>query len=113
MSFKHLSLEERHYIEVELKKGVSQKEIAKSLGRSQSSLSREISRNGDQGKYCHKEADQLTKARHLSKPKKTKLKEALIKSGESYHEDKLFRFCVKIELIAGLFGKFLRKIWAI
>jgi len=33
MSFKHLSLEERHYIEVELKKGVSQKEIAKSLGR--------------------------------------------------------------------------------
>jgi IS30 family transposase len=32
MSYKHLSLEERHYIEIEHKKGTSQKDIAKALG---------------------------------------------------------------------------------
>lgn len=73
MSFKHLSLEERHYIEIELKKGISQKEIATSLGRSQSSVSREINRNRQQETYCHKQADQQAKARHQSKPKKIKL----------------------------------------
>ena len=43
MSYTHLRPEERHYIELELKKGISQNKIAHSLGRSQSSLSRELS----------------------------------------------------------------------
>lgn len=41
MSYKNLSLEERHFIEIERKKGVSQNKIAKSLGRSQGNISRE------------------------------------------------------------------------
>ena len=40
MAFKHLSSEERHYIEIELKNGISQNKIAEKLGRPQSSLSR-------------------------------------------------------------------------
>jgi IS30 family transposase len=44
MSYKHLCPEERHYIEIELKKGTSQNKIAESLGRSQSSISRELGR---------------------------------------------------------------------
>ena len=45
MSYKHLSLEERHYIEIEMRAGKSLNKIAKALRRSQSTLSREISRN--------------------------------------------------------------------
>lgn len=33
MAYTHLSLEERHYIEPQLKEGVSQNKIAKALGR--------------------------------------------------------------------------------
>ncbi|WP_243217304.1 helix-turn-helix domain-containing protein [Methylobacter sp. S3L5C] len=51
MSYKHLRPEEKHYIEIELKKGIPQNQIAKSLGRNQSSLSRELSRNKDQRGY--------------------------------------------------------------
>ena len=56
MSYAHLSLEERHYIEIELKAGRSMNQIAKALGRSQSTLSREISRNTGQRGYRHKQA---------------------------------------------------------
>ena len=45
MSYQHLALEERHYIETQWKLGVSQNRIAQALGRSQSSVSRELSRN--------------------------------------------------------------------
>ena len=45
MAYKHLSSEERHHIQLELKKGISQNKIAAELGRSQSSLSRELGRN--------------------------------------------------------------------
>ncbi len=48
MSYKHLSLEERHYIEIESKAGTSMNKIAQALGRSQSTLSREIGRNTEQ-----------------------------------------------------------------
>ena len=45
MSYQQLALEERHYIETQWKLGVSQNRIAQALGRSQSSVSRELSRN--------------------------------------------------------------------
>ena len=32
MSYKQLSLEERHYIEIEIKKGTFQRDIAEALG---------------------------------------------------------------------------------
>ena len=45
MPYQHLALEERHYIETQWKLGVSQNRIARALGRSQSSVSWELSRN--------------------------------------------------------------------
>jgi IS30 family transposase len=73
MSYQHLRLEERHYIELERKKGISQGEIAKSLGRSQSSISREIHRNTGQRGYFHGQANVLANSRHKEKPKRIKL----------------------------------------
>jgi len=44
MKHQHISLQERHYIEIELKKGTSQNEIAKSLNCKQSTISKEINK---------------------------------------------------------------------
>ena len=73
MKHKHLSLEERYYIEIALKKGDSQNMIAKALNRAQGTISKEISRNkGDRG-YRHKQADRFANIRHKEKPKAIKM----------------------------------------
>ncbi len=54
MNYKHLNLEERHYIELEWKKGVSQSVIAKILGRNQSAISCELKRNKGLRDYRYK-----------------------------------------------------------
>lgn len=57
MSYTHLSIEERHYIELSLKNEMALTEIARALGRSQSTISREVARNtGHQG-YRHKQTE--------------------------------------------------------
>ncbi len=74
MSYQHLSLAERYYIEIELKMKVSINQIAKAIGRNQSTLSREISRNKGQRGYRHKQANNyLAKKRHVAKHKAFKL----------------------------------------
>ncbi|MEE9494599.1 MAG: IS30 family transposase, partial [Gammaproteobacteria bacterium] len=73
MSYKHLSLEERHYIELSMKNEMAQTEIATTLGRSQSTIYREVSRNKGLKGYRHKQADRLAKQRHETKPKAIKL----------------------------------------
>ncbi|MCP4409196.1 MAG: IS30 family transposase, partial [Gammaproteobacteria bacterium] len=73
MSYHHLSLAERHYIEIERRAGTSMNDIAKALGRSQSTLSREISRNTGQRGYRHQQANGLAEQRHKQKPKAVKL----------------------------------------
>ena len=73
MAYTHLSLEERHYIELQLKEGVSQNKIAKALGRSQGSLSRELGRNTGQRGYRHKQAHNKAEERHREKAKSIKL----------------------------------------
>ena len=77
MCYTHLNLEERHYIECELKKGISQNKIAQTLQRSQSSLSREIARNRGQHGYCYQQANRWCKQRHKEKTKHLKLTAAL------------------------------------
>ena len=77
MSYRHLSLAERYYIEIELKKGVSLNQIAKALGRSQSTVSREIHRNTGLRGYRNKQADRLARERHAIKPKCIKLIEEI------------------------------------
>ncbi|HID70573.1 MAG TPA: IS30 family transposase [Desulfobacterales bacterium] len=73
MSYKHLSLAERHYIQIERKLGKSCKQIACDLGRSASTISREISRNTGLRGYRHQQADRLARQRHQNKPKSLKL----------------------------------------
>lgn len=73
MSYTHLSPEERYYIEISLKNEIGLAEIAASLDRSQSTISREISRNTGRRGYRHKQAGRLARARHKRKPKSLKL----------------------------------------
>ena len=73
MSYHHLALEERHYIETQWKLGVSQNRIAQALGRSQSSVSRELSRNRGFRGYRYKQANSKARERHAVKPKAVKM----------------------------------------
>lgn len=73
MAYKHLSSEERYYIEIQRKEGVSMNKIAKALGRSQPTLSRELARNTGKRGYRHKQACRMAKERHQTKPKAIKL----------------------------------------
>ncbi len=59
MSYQHLSLAERYYIETELKMKASISKIANAMGRSQSSISREIRRNTGRRGYRYKQADRF------------------------------------------------------
>ncbi len=73
MAYTHLSLEERYYIEVQGKEGISLNKIAKALGRAPSTLSRELNRNTGQRGYRYKQADRMTLQRHIEKPKAIKI----------------------------------------
>ncbi|WP_138542689.1 helix-turn-helix domain-containing protein, partial [Pseudoalteromonas sp. S3776] len=77
MAYTHLSSEERHYIETELKNGVSQNQIAKKLGRTQPTVSREISRNKGLRGYSHQQAHRTAQQRHQEKLKAVKLTEEI------------------------------------
>ena len=79
MCYKHLSLEERHYIEIERNMGRSLNKIAKALGRSQSALSREVSNNTGQRGYRHKQAHGFAQSRHKEKPKAVKMSASIKK----------------------------------
>ena len=73
MSYQHLSLAERYYTEIELKMKASINQIAKAMGRSQSTISREIQRNTGQRGYRYKQPNRFTDVRHSNKPKRVKL----------------------------------------
>ena len=73
MSYTHLSLAERYHIEIELKMNVPPNQIAKTMGRSQSTISREIRRNTGQRGYRHKQADRFARQRHADKAKAVKI----------------------------------------
>ena len=84
MAYTHLSLTERHYIEVSKKMGISQNKIAKILGRSQSSISRELQRNVGQKGYRHQQAQGFSDARHVNKTKYVKLTDEVKKLIDEY-----------------------------
>ena len=73
MKHRHLSLQERYYIEIELKKGSSQNAIAKTLDRPQGTISKEINRNRGQRGYRHKQAHRVANERHKEKAKSIKM----------------------------------------
>jgi len=45
MTYNQLTLQERYYIEIEIRNGTSQNKIARALKRSQGTVSKEITRN--------------------------------------------------------------------
>lgn len=77
MSYKHLSLTDRHYIEIERKMGTSANKIAEALGRSQSTISREIARNRGRRGYRHQQADRKAQERHENKQKSIKMTDSI------------------------------------
>jgi IS30 family transposase len=67
--YKHLTQAQRYYIYVERQKGSTQKSIAQSIGVSESTVSREISRNGGKNKsYNFKKAQQKADMRSHRSP---------------------------------------------
>ena len=78
MAYNQLTLQERYYIEIEIKRGTSQNKIAKALNRSQGTISKELSRNRGGRGYRHKQANTLAKQRHKDKPKAIKLNSKII-----------------------------------
>jgi IS30 family transposase len=64
MSYKHLSPEERYYLEIEKKSSKSSNTIASALGRSQTTISRELKRNTGKRGYRHQQATRLAQERH-------------------------------------------------
>ncbi len=73
MNYKHLSLEERYYIEISLRNEESYEVIAESFDRSQSSITREIACNRGLRGYRHKQAHKKTIERHQNKFKAVKV----------------------------------------
>ena len=73
MAYKHLSLEERYYIEVSLKNEMNYSDIARQLHRSQPTISREIAQNMGQRGYRYQQAHRNENERHSNKNKAIKL----------------------------------------
>jgi transposase, IS30 family len=84
MSYKHLDLAQRYYIEIEHKKGAFQAKIATALGVDQSTISREIRRNKGLKGYRHKQADIFCHKRHKEKAKQVKLTEEIKQKVDIY-----------------------------
>lgn len=100
MNYNHLSLTERHYIEIERKNGTSHEKISKNLNRSQSTITREINRNTGLKGYRHKQAQSLATERHKTKEKAIKLTPDITIRIDDYIEEKW-----SPEQIAGRFKK--------
>jgi len=71
--YTQLTAEERYHIYTMRKQAISLREIAKGMGRSHTSLSREIRRNKGENGYRYKQAHRKALARHKTKPKAIKL----------------------------------------
>lgn len=99
-SYKHLTLSEREYLEEKLKEGKSIRWIASSLGRSPSTISREIKRNwsAKAKRYHHWNANNRYKCRRKNCHRKNNL--LLCSEAFTYVLDKLLRFWSP-EIIAG------------
>ena len=73
MNYKQLTQEERYQIYALIKANLNQKEIAKVLGRSESSISRELKRNKGLRGYRPKQAQALSEKRRKSASKSIKI----------------------------------------
>ena len=80
-SYKHFSTNERESLLVMLTKNLRQSEMAKALGRSESSISRELKRNrSEDGSYSPSRAENAYRARRRSCGRKRKLDDPELKA---------------------------------
>lgn len=84
MSYKHLSLEDRHYIELSMKNEMTLTQIAYDLGFSQSTISREVRRNRGQRGYRYQQAHCMAQERHTIKNKSIKLTDEITSIIDDY-----------------------------
>jgi len=78
MTYNQLTLQERYYIEIEMKNDTSQNKIAQALNRSQGTISKEIARNRGSRGYRYKQAHRSAYKRHTIKQKSIKLTDDII-----------------------------------
>ncbi len=71
--YKQLTSEERHYIAIGIKQGMSKNKIAQNLNRSHSTIIREIARNTGKRGYRYNQANGFAQQRHQAKDKFVKL----------------------------------------
>ena len=101
MKYNQLTLQERYYIEIEMKGGASQNKIAKALNRSQGTISKEIARNRGGRGYRHKQANNTANQRHQDKAKSIKLTDNIVQ----FIHDELYANQSSPEQIAGRLKK--------
>jgi IS30 family transposase len=75
--YTQLTQEERYCLYTMRKQAISLRVIAKAMGRSHTTLSRELKRNIGQKGYRHHQAQRLAERRHQEKPKAMKLTETV------------------------------------
>lgn len=84
-SYTQLTKEERYHLYTMRKQNKPLRDIAKGMGRSHTTLSREIKRNTGQREYRYQQAHQQAGQRHTEKPKAVKLTKSVI----AYIQEKL------------------------
>lgn len=67
MTYRQLTLEERYHIQVYVKSGCTQAQIARRLGRHPSTVSRELLRNGPPAPYVAERAQRRARQRRIEK----------------------------------------------
>ncbi len=75
--YTHLTEHERYHIYLMNQQHCTLTEIAKTMGRSRSTISREIKRNTGGNGYRYKQAHRFAQTRHQQKPKHIKLNDEL------------------------------------
>jgi IS30 family transposase len=101
--YNHITSEERDLIAVRHAEGKGQEEIAKEIGRSVSTISREIRRNkSSKGIYLATEADKQAKARKSKAHQRTRIPDEFTRK---YIEDKIINHQWTPEQISGRLKK--------
>ena len=94
--YTQLTLEERYHVQIMRKQGKSLRSIAIGMGRSHSTLSRELRRNQGGRGYRHKQADRLAFQCHRNKAKAKKLTQ----EAQDYIQEKI-RLRWSLEQVCG------------
>jgi IS30 family transposase len=100
--YNHLSEEERNEIVVMLSRGKSIGDIGKAMGRSKSSISREVKRNSGRVRYRANRAQKRAQEREKGSHKKNSLKSYALKK---YVEEKMSKLRWSPEIISGILKK--------